>query len=80
MALKEELSMKSKIVFAALSLALVLNGSAAFAGGKKGPVDPRANTIAVAKKSPGGGQVWCDIDPNCNGWSQWLAQQRGHKG
>jgi hypothetical protein len=64
--------MNSKIVFAALSLAIVLNGaSAAFAGGKKGLVDPRT-TVTSAKKSKGGGQAWCDIDPNCNGWNEWL--------
>jgi hypothetical protein len=72
--------MNSKIAFAVLSLAIVLNGSAAFAGGKKEPAESRANVISAAKKSPGGWQNWCDIDPNCNGWSQWLSQQGGHKG
>ncbi len=73
--------MNSKIAFAVLSLAIVLNGSAAFAGGKKAaPADPRTNLISLAKKSKGGGQDWCDIDSNCNGWSKWTAQQGGHKG
>jgi hypothetical protein len=70
--------MNSKIAFAVLSLAIVLNGSAAFAGGKKEPVDPRTNLIS--KSAKGGFHTWCDIDPNCNGWSKWLAQQGGHKG
>jgi hypothetical protein len=61
--------MKSKIVFAALSLSLVLNGvSAAFAGGKKELVDPRVAAKSYSKTK----QSWCDIDPNCNGWSAWL--------
>ena len=73
--------MNSKIVIAALSLALALNGaSIAMAGGKKAPADPRTNLISLAKKSKGGGEDWCDIDPNCNGWAKWLAQQNGHKG
>jgi hypothetical protein len=72
--------MNSKIALAVLSLAIALNGSAAFAGGKKEPADPRANLVTSAKKSPGGWQNWCDIDPNCNGWGQWLNKQGGHKG
>jgi hypothetical protein len=66
--------MNSKIVLAALSLAIVLNGaSVAMAGGKKAAVvDPRHSMISTAKKSPGGWQSWCDIDPNCNGWGQAL--------
>lgn len=79
-ATKEESTMNSKIAFAVLSLAIVLNGSAAFAGGKKAPADPRTNLISLAKKSKGGGEDWCDIDPNCNGWSKWNTQQSGHKG
>jgi hypothetical protein len=72
--------MKSKIVFATLSLAIALSGaSVAFAGGKKETADPRINVISLAKKSKGGSQDWCDINPNCNGWSKWL-QSQGHKG
>jgi hypothetical protein len=71
--------MNSKIAFAVLSLAIVLNGSAAFAGGKKQPADPRVNLISLQKKG-GPWQTSCDIDPNCNGWSKWLAMQGGHKG
>jgi hypothetical protein len=72
--------MNSKIAFAVLSLAIVLNGSAAFAGGKKEPADPRTNLISLQKNSKGGWSTWCDIDPTCNGWSQWTAKQGGHKG
>ena len=73
--------MNSKIAFAVLSLAIVLNGSAAFAGGKKAaPADPRINLISLQKASKGGWQTTCDIDPNCNGWAKWLAQQSAHKG
>jgi len=80
-ATKEESTMNSKIAFAVLSLAIVLNGSAAFAGGKKAPpADPRINLISLQKSSKGGWQTTCDIDPNCNGWAKWLAQQNGHKG
>jgi hypothetical protein len=61
--------MKSKIVFAALSLALVLNGaSVAMAGGKKEVVDPRSTAKSATKSK----QTWCDIDPNCNGWADAL--------
>ena len=73
--------MNSKIACATLSLAIALSGaSVAFAGGKKAPADPRINLISLAKKSKGGGQDWCDIDSNCNGWSKWLQGQGGHKG
>ncbi len=72
--------MNSKIAFAVLSLAIVLNGSAAFAGGKKQSADPRINLISLQKSSKGGWQTTCDIDPNCNGWSKWNTQQSGHKG
>jgi hypothetical protein len=74
--------MNSKITLAVLSLAIALNGSAAFAGGKKPqqPADPRINLITLQKSSKGGWQTTCDIDPNCNGWAKWLAMQSGHKG
>jgi hypothetical protein len=61
--------MKSKITFVALSLAIALSGtSAAMAGGKKGVVDPRTTAKSATKTK----QSWCDIDPNCNGWTQAL--------
>jgi hypothetical protein len=72
--------MNSKITLAVLSLAIALNGSAAFAGGKKAPADPRINLITLQKSSKGGWQTTCDIDPNCNGWAKWLATQSGKKG
>ena len=72
--------MNSKITLAVLSLAIALNGSAAFAGGKKQPADPRTNLITLQKSSKGSWQTMCDIDPNCNGWAKWLAMQGGHKG
>lgn len=76
--------MNSKIVIAALSLAIALSGAPiAMAGGKKAapaPSDPRINLITLKKSSGGGWQNTCDIDPNCNGWAKWLAQQNGHKG
>jgi hypothetical protein len=60
--------MNSKIVFAAVSLALVLNGaSAAIAGGKKELVDPRTTAKSATKTKQG----WCEIDPKCNGWGAW---------
>jgi hypothetical protein len=62
--------MISKFALATLTLAIALNGSAAFAGGKKEQADPRINKISLAKKSSGPYQSWCDIDANCNGWSQ----------
>ncbi|HEY2230806.1 MAG TPA: hypothetical protein VGI22_24330 [Xanthobacteraceae bacterium] len=62
--------MISKIALATLTLAIALNGSAAFAGGKKEQADPRINKVSLAKKSPSPWQTWCDIDPNCNGWGQ----------
>jgi hypothetical protein len=65
--------MNSKIVLAALSLTIVLNGaSVAMAGGKKEVADPRKSMISISKKSPGGWQSWCDIDASCNGWGQAL--------
>ena len=68
--------MRSTIALAA-AVALTLSSSLAFAGGKKAqPADPRSNLVTVAKKSKGGWQTWCDIDPNCNGWSAWLAAKQ----
>jgi hypothetical protein len=75
--------MSSKIVFAALSLAIVLGGaSAAMAGGKKAPpVDPRAAYLSSSAKTerPNGRQNWCDIDPACNGWGQALQLSQAKK-
>ena len=72
--------MNSKITLAVLSLALALNGSAAFAGGKKAACRPSHQPDLASEGSKGGWQTTCDIDPNCNGWAKWLAMQGGHKG
>lgn len=71
--------MDKKIVLSALALALVLGGaSSVLAAGKKHSgheayasaataqaTDPRVNKGANH-------EGWCDIDPQCNGWNQWL--------
>ena len=63
--------MKSKITFAALSLAIGLGGaSVAMAGGKKEVVDPRQAYITKKHENPNGRHSWCDVDPKCNGWEQ----------
>ena len=68
---KEETKMKSKITFAALSLAIALGGaSAAMAGGKKETADPRVAYAGKKAEHPNGRQSWCDVDPSCNGWGQ----------
>jgi hypothetical protein len=66
--------MRSTIALTA-ALALTLSSSLAFAGGKKEQADPRQNLVTTSKKSKGGWQTWCDVDPNCNGWSAWLAKK-----
>jgi hypothetical protein len=76
--------MNSKIVFTALSLAIVLgSASMAAAAAKKHTeagkaygsaagttVDPR--DAYVAKHAGGTNPTWCDSDPSCNGWGAWL--------
>jgi hypothetical protein len=72
--------MQSKIAFAALSLAIVFGGvSVAMAGGKKETVDPRQAYAAKKAEHPNGRQSWCDITPNCNGWSQAKELAQGGK-
>jgi hypothetical protein len=81
----KETNMNSKIVFAALSLAIVLGSAsvAAAAAAKKHSeagkaygsaagttVDPR--DAYVAKHAGGTNPTWCDSDPSCNGWGTWL--------
>jgi hypothetical protein len=68
-------TMNSKIVCAALSLAIALSGaSVAMAGGKKEQLDPRAAYISSSAKTerPNGRQNNCDTNPECNGWAQAL--------
>jgi hypothetical protein len=71
--------MRSTIALAAIA-ALTLSSSLAFAAGKKAPpADPRTNnTIYVAHKG-GGFTTSCDVNPSCNGWDAWLAQQQHKK-
>src|SRR5260221_5149213 len=73
---EEATTMKYKIVFAALTLSLVLNGaSVAFAGGKKELVDPRDQAKTYTKSK----QTWCDIDPSCNRWGAWMHDVQAEK-
>jgi hypothetical protein len=72
--------MNRKIAFTALSLVLVLGGaSGAMAAGKK------HNAAHESYAADAGGKVadprhnkgtnhegWCDLDPQCNGWAEWL--------
>jgi hypothetical protein len=68
--------MNSKIVSAALSLAIALSGtSIAVAGGKKEVVDPRTAAASAHKTK----QSWCDVDPNCNGWGPALQLAQAKK-
>jgi hypothetical protein len=74
-ATQEAKTMNSKMVSVALSLAIALSGaSVAMAGGKKAPVDPRAAYSISSEKAsrPNGRQNFCDVDPNCNGWTDAL--------
>jgi hypothetical protein len=74
-ATREAATMNSKIVCAALSLAIALSGaSVAMAGGKKAQVDPRAAYISSSAKTdrPNGRENFCDVNPECNGWAQAL--------
>jgi hypothetical protein len=79
------MTMNRKIAFAALSLAIVLgSASAAAAAAKKNGnageaygsaagktlTDPR--DAYWAKRKGGSDTTWCDSDPSCNGWGQWL--------
>ena len=69
-----------RAIAVAAAIALALSSSLAVAKSKKAPpADPRTNnTIFVAHKG-GGFTTACDVDPSCNGWAAWLAQQ-GKKG
>ena len=77
--------MNRKIAFTALSFAIVISGaSGAIAAGKKhneagqayasgaGVTDPRVN-------KGGNHESFCDVDPQCNGWSAWLADVKAGK-
>jgi hypothetical protein len=75
-----------RIAFTALSAAIVLGGAAgaiaaskkndarhayAAAGAQQEDMDPRE---AYMQKRKGGDQTWCDADPECNGWAQWMRE------
>jgi hypothetical protein len=78
--------MNRKFAYTALSLALVLggatgalaaghkhNGAQAYASASGGSVtDPRQNKGANH-------ETWCDMDAQCNGWNQWLADVNAGK-
>jgi hypothetical protein len=51
------------------------NAYAATGGGKEA-TDPREDYLAKRK---GGDQTWCDSDPQCNGWVQWVEGVRTGK-
>ena len=72
-------SMRNKMALAALSFALVLGGASATMAKSKGgglQVDPRE---AYLLKN-GTKRTYCDIDPSCNGWTEWLrGKQAGKK-
>jgi hypothetical protein len=78
--------MNRKIAFTALSVAIVLGSASAAAAaankhadahqafgsadGGKTLVDPR--DAYWAKRKGGSDTTWCDSDPQCNGWGEWL--------
>jgi len=75
--------MDHKLALSALALALVLGGSSgALAGGKKPSGHEAFATAAVADPRVNKGdrhETWCDVDPQCNGWNQWLEDVRTGK-
>jgi hypothetical protein len=68
--------MNHKIALSALALALVLSGSSSvLAAGKKPSGHKAYATAAVADPRVNKGtrqESWCDVDPQCNGWNEWL--------
>jgi hypothetical protein len=80
----EGTTMKRNIAITTLALAIVL-GSASVTMAAKKHMDPRqaygsaaGNTVVDprdaywAKRKGGGDTTWCDADPQCNGWGEWL--------
>jgi hypothetical protein len=70
---QQEMTMNRKLAFAALSLAIVMGSvfAAAAAEKKHGALaDPRE--AYWAKHKGGSNPTWCDSDPSCNGWGEWL--------
>jgi hypothetical protein len=72
--------MNRTIAFGALSLALILGGaSGALAAGKhhspahEAYASAGGGTVADPRVNKGRAhQSWCDTDPQCNGWAEWL--------
>jgi hypothetical protein len=70
--------MNRNIAFTALSLALMLGGaSGAMASGKKhsGHEAYASSTVTDPRQNKGANhETWCDLDPQCNGWTLWLQE------
>jgi hypothetical protein len=66
-------------ILAALSVVLIL-GAAPAAIAKDthknvaGPNASTANASAAPRPNTHGFQTWCDTNPECNGWGDWLRQ------
>jgi hypothetical protein len=71
--------MNHKIGLCALALAFTLGASSGvFAAGKKHEGHEAYASVAAPAADPrvnkgGNHESWCDVDPQCNGWNQWLA-------
>ena len=68
--------MDKKIVLSALALALMFgSASSVLAAAKKHSgheASAAASTPDPRVNKGGNHESWCDVDPQCNGWSQWL--------
>ena len=71
--------MNSKMALVALSFALVLGGASGALAAKKHNVGHEAyasvggGKVADPRVNKGGNhEGWCDVDPQCNGWAEWL--------
>ena len=71
--------MDNKIVLSALALALVFGtcSSALAAGKKHNGSEANAAVTATQVSDPrankgGSHEGWCDVDPQCNGWNEWV--------
>ena len=79
--------MNQKIAFTALSLVLVLGGaSGAMAAGKTHHAAHEASasgpggSISDPRQNKGGNhESACDVDPQCNGWNEWLQDVKAGK-
>jgi hypothetical protein len=74
----EETTMNHKIALSVLAIALAFVGaSGAMAASKKhsgNEAYAAAGEAADPRINKGGNhESWCDVDPQCNGWNQWLA-------